>query len=79
MQFLSSFVLVHKVSSFYFGSVWEFHNWNCVPFEIPVEKKTIKNTVTLLEERSDKSRLSLSTLEHIGRLLMSQMGLLTMY
>ena len=23
-----------KVSSFYFGSVWEFHNCNRVPFEI---------------------------------------------
>ena len=23
-----------KFSSFYFGSVWEFHNGNLVPFEI---------------------------------------------
>ena len=28
-------LIVHfKVSSFYFGSVWELHNCNRVPFEI---------------------------------------------
>ena len=43
---------------------WKEHNWN---------------TVTLLEERSDKSRLSLSILDCVDRLLMSQMGVLMMY
>ena len=42
-------------------SSWKEHNWN---------------TVTLLEERSDKSRSTLSILERVDRLLMSQMGLL---
>ena len=43
---------------------WKKHNWN---------------TVTLLEKRSDKSRLSLSILNCVDWLLMSQMGLLMMY
>ena len=45
-------------------SSWKEHNWN---------------TVTLLEERSDKSRSTLSILERVDRLLMSQMGLLIIY
>ena len=31
---LSELAFSGEVSSFYFGSVWELHNCNCVPFEI---------------------------------------------
>ena len=34
MLFQSDHLRSIKVSSFYFGSVWEFHNCNRVPFEI---------------------------------------------
>ena len=45
-------------------SIWKEHN---------------RNTVIPLEERSHKSLLTLSIIEHVDRLLMSQMGLLIIY
>ena len=44
-----------------------------------IQKEHNRNTVTPLEERSDKSWLTLSIIEHVDRLLMSQMGLLMVY
>ena len=45
-------------------SSWKEQNWNAI---------------TLLKERGEKSRLTLSILERVDRLLMSQMGSLIIY